>query len=926
MKNLKNWLLLMLFSLVSTVAFSQTKITGTVTDGELKGSLPGASVIVKGTSEGTTTDFDGKFTLTTNAKSGELVISFVGYISKTVSFKGEAGKTITIGNIILQSDSNTLEDVVVKVGVADIAKDRKTPVAVSTIKAAEIQEKLGNREFPEMLNNTPSVYATKSGGGFGDSRITIRGFDQKNIAVMVNGTPINDMENSAVYWSNWAGIADVTSTMQVQRGLGSSKLAISSVGGTINILTRPSDMKEGGSVSTMVGNNNNLKLMASYSTGKMKNGFSSSVLFSRNTGNGYVDGTKYEGYNYFIGFGYELNDKHDFQFTFTGAPQWHDQRSTAPTVAEYIQYGADGEPNVKYNSDWGYLNGKQYSFRTNYYHKPVAMLNWDWKISDKMKLSSVFYGSWGRGGGSTTVGSIQGVNYNDARLRNADGSIDVNRIYAYNSGQTIYMNGSTTPYTRAMANGRYENTSATGNVASNGISKISSINSHNWYGSIIKLNTKFTETLSVDFGVDLRTYKGIHYQVLNDLLGGTVFNNRTSDVNNPNAIVTSLYNTKPNGNPFLDTSYQNTINYNNDGDVNWYGAFAQVEYNVDNFSAFVQGAISNQGFKRVDYFKYLSSDPLSATPYENILGGNVKAGANYNINENHNVFVNAGYYSKQPFFNAVYPNNASIVNPLLTNEKITGFEAGYGFRSSIVNANVNVYHTTWKDRFQRANDANPSNPGGYLDYSGMTEVHMGAELDVVVKATDRLRFNGMFSYGDWFYKGNVTSNNYDSSNNPVGTSNQTLYLDKVKVGDAAQLTASAGATFEVVERLKLDGNFRYVDKLYAAIDPVVFKDENNKGSLQLPSYNLVDVGMSYKMLVGKNKSNAVNFRVNVDNLLDRTYIAESRTNIHATDKTGTAATAPTYLDAGRTYKGIADANRVYFGFGRTWNVSIRYDF
>ena len=90
------------------------------------------------------------------------------------------------------------------------------------------------------------MYATKSCGCFGDARITIRGFAQENIAVLINGVPVNDMENGKVYWSNWAGLSDVTTAMQVQRGLGSSKLAISSVGGTINIITKTTDLEEGG--------------------------------------------------------------------------------------------------------------------------------------------------------------------------------------------------------------------------------------------------------------------------------------------------------------------------------------------------------------------------------------------------------------------------------------------------------------------------------------------------------------------------------------------------------------------------------------------------------------------------------------------------------------------------------------------------------
>ncbi len=151
------------------------------------------------------------------------------------------------------SNQKDIEEVVLT-GVADVAKDRKTPVAVSTIKAAQIVERLGNQEFPEILNTTPSVYTTKGGGGFGDSRINLRGFANENIAVMVNGMPVNDMENGQVYWSNWAGISDVTSAMQTQRGLGSSKLAIASVGGTINIFTRAADKKREGTVSVGLGN------------------------------------------------------------------------------------------------------------------------------------------------------------------------------------------------------------------------------------------------------------------------------------------------------------------------------------------------------------------------------------------------------------------------------------------------------------------------------------------------------------------------------------------------------------------------------------------------------------------------------------------------------------------------------------------------
>ena len=938
MKTMKNWLLTGLMFLVVSTVFSQGKITGTITDGQ--GSLPGANVAIKSTKIGVSTDFDGKFSINTSVKSGELVISFIGFEPKTVRFSVENGATTNLGTIVLASN-NQLEEIVVRSTVVDIAKDRKTPVAVSTIKAAEIQEKLGTQEFPEILKNTPSVYATKSGGGFGDSRINIRGFAQENIAVMVNGMPINDMENGRVFWSNWAGLSDVTSAMQVQRGLGSSKLAVSSVGGTINIVTKSSDMKEGGSFSSGFGNANYLKVQGSYNTGKLANGLSTSVLLSNTQGDGYINGTDFEGTNYYLALGYSTkNDKHDFQFTVTGAPQWHNQRSTASTIATYQQYGSIDNPNTRYNADAGYMNGEEYNIKKNYYHKPIASINWDYKINESTKLSTVLYASKGRGAGTSATGGIRGKASNDVlAFRTANGLVDYDKIRAYNSGVPVFINGFTGLQTRAKIGGVYQNSSAFGSNTNNaasaksgtsGISETSSINSHDWYGGVINLNKKLSETLTLDFGLDARTYKGYHYTVVNDLLGGNeYFDNSVESLKPAGRHLTTTYGTDVQWNVFDNKEYEK-ISFNSTGNVRWYGAFTQLEYSKDNLTAFIQGAVSQQGFQRLDYFKYLSTDPLSVTDFENILGGNIKGGLNYNINEQHNVFANAGYYSKQPFFNAVYPNNASKVNGNLTNEKITGFEAGYGFRSAIFTANVNLYYTNWADRYQRSNDPDVLNPGGYYDFNGVTETHAGVEFEGNARITDKFKLNAMFSYGDWEYSGNSTSNRYDAANNPIsGGTSTTLYLDGVKVGDAAQMTAAIGASYEVLTRVFLDANYNYFDNLYAAISPANFNNAANKGSLELPSYGLVDAGFSYKMLVGAKKDKSVNFRLNVNNVLNEVYIAESRTNIFADDiKTPAVGATPavTYAQAGALYDGVATANQVYFGFGRTWNFSLRYDF
>ena len=119
------------------------------------------------------------------------------------------------------------EVVVVAGGVIDLAADRVTPVAASTITAEDIAAfGVGNVELGESLKMVPGIYFA-SNAGFGDAEMFLRGFGMENTAVMINGQPVNAVEDGLVYWSNWSGMADVSQGIEVQRGLGASKLAIS---------------------------------------------------------------------------------------------------------------------------------------------------------------------------------------------------------------------------------------------------------------------------------------------------------------------------------------------------------------------------------------------------------------------------------------------------------------------------------------------------------------------------------------------------------------------------------------------------------------------------------------------------------------------------------------------------------------------------
>src|SRR5690606_4942284 len=173
-----------------------------------------------------------------------------------------------IGTIILVPSGEQALDEILVVGrtLLDVAEDRLTPIAVSTIKRDVIEEKVGGQDITAALINTPSVYVTSQAKGFGESSMTTRGFDQSNTAFLLNGQPINGMDNGRVYWSNWNGLSDVASLVQIQRGLGSSKLAISSVGGTVNFITKSTEMQQGGFVKRTVGNDMYRKTTVAYNT------------------------------------------------------------------------------------------------------------------------------------------------------------------------------------------------------------------------------------------------------------------------------------------------------------------------------------------------------------------------------------------------------------------------------------------------------------------------------------------------------------------------------------------------------------------------------------------------------------------------------------------------------------------------------------
>lgn len=948
------------FHLISN-AQNQT-IRGTITDRVSGERLLGAAVIY-GQNQGVSADFDGNFELELPPGEHKLTATFVGYEPLV--------KTITVKNTAVRLDfalkSLTLSEVEV---FADVAIDRETPVAFSNVTPKQIQRELGSQDLPMVLNSTPGIYATQQGGGDGDARINIRGFSQRNVAVMIDGVPVNDMENGWVYWSNWFGLDAITKKMQVQRGLGASKLAIPSVGGTINILTEGIDQRRSTEVKQELANNGFLRTTLGYNSGRLKGDWGFTFAGSYKRGDGWVDNLWTEGYFYYFKLDKKLGN-HRLSLSGFGAPQSHAQRSFKINMAEHnksyardLFEGSDAAYDLmtQYNNgliddeglqqglnDLGLTQSDYESLLVNYVDTTGAKdlgirYNQHWGLVDRYDIidgDTLFNGEekltertnyyhkpqyslrdfWTINDKLymsnvlyMSIGRGGGTRFtDDTPIRDENGQIDFQRYYNNNR------------FSPFAVDPLYSDTEkkATDYLQS-------SINNHRWYGFISTITYTANDAWTHSGGIDLRDYLGEHYREVYDLLGGDYV--VAADDKN------SLDPVRREG---------GKIAYHNDARVRWGGAFYQGEYKEGLWSAFINVSGSYSGYQRIDYFRkkdlVLADTTLveaigardtltidgqtyhtgsaearfTTTDWQWIPSYTIKGGAKYNVTENSSAFINVGYINKAPRFQNVYYFDNSLIQNF-ENEKVAAFEGGYIFGSRLFSLNVNAYYTIWENK--------PINTPLLIQYgdetfrsnvNGMDALHYGMEMDFAYEFAPKWKLQGLFSLGDWRWTSQETVTFFDENNNPiVDPTNPDEYLTYkfdargVHVGDAAQTQYGFSLEYEPIDRAYIRVRGTHFDRYFADFDPLSLYGENGgRDSWRIPAYTLVDLHTGYRIKFGDATS--ISLRASVFNLLDVAYISDARNN-------------DGYVNSTSDFN--ANSASVFFGQGRRWNVSVSLQF
>lgn len=865
-------------SITRTEALAEVR--GFVLDQETGEPLAGVLVRHASTNKAAMTGPDGSFTLKLMPEEAspdqKLVITLLGYEEKVITLADlESGSPIQLvpGGI-------TLKEIQI---VSSTANLLITPVNFTKLEGQRILELRGSQDVTEAFRFTPSTFASREGGGWGDSRINLRGFEQENIAVLVNGVPTNDMESGRVYWSNWVGILEVADEIQVQKGIGNARIVLPTIGGTLNLRTLPPQQERRFTFSAEVSNVYASRYAFVYHSGLSSRGWAVTLAGSRAAGPGYAFGTNFEAWNYYAAISKFIGERHRILFQVLGAPQWHYHRFVYLTKRDVDTLFRG----PFHNYDVGYYNGQLYSNSRNYYHKPLISLGHFWQISPKARLLTTGYFSFGRGGGSGILSVRREWNPTASTYRlplRSDGLIDWEQVRQDNRAKRdtlIWAPGDTLV-----------------GYAANLIHR-NSVNFHNWYGLLSTLNLNLGP-FEVNAGADLRYYVGYHYRVVKDLFGADFWID-TFDVRNGRDVTILT-----GGQPYLIRNARLTrlgdrVNYDYNAYVTYLGGFSEIKYDRGPISAVIVLAGTQSRFARQENFRYRPEErPLRSQPI-NIFSYVAKVGMGLRLTESAFLYANGGYFTRPPFFQFLFINDRAG-NEIAQNydvEKILQGEVGLRWQRAFYAFQASAYYIRWRDKvLMSANILLPDGSFTQVRLNGLSATHKGLELEGGLQPLSWLRLSVAASLGDWRWDSDVFGIVRDHNQQIVDTVE--VYAKGLRVGSAPQTQILGTLRLMPTRDIAFEVIYAYYDRFWATFEP---ESRNNPSDRtqpwRLPSYSLVDLAASYEFAL----TNEIRLRLfgNVHNLLDTRYIV-------------------TALD-GRTHD--QNTARFFYGFGRTWNFGFR---
>ncbi len=922
----------MLILMQTFLVFAQksTGISGIVIDSKTQKPLENVVTSIQNVFLTQLTDASGKFSyLNVPVGSQLLQVKSQGYKELLLQVDIEAGKILDLGTVVLEEDGAS-EQLLSSVTISESELNSESNSSESTL---------------GLLQSSRDTFLQAAAFNFGQARFSVRGIDNEYANVMINGVSMNKTSDGRPQYGDWGGLNDATRNQEFTNGSSPSDYVFGGIAGTQEINTRASIYRPGTRISFLNTNTNySYRAMATQASGMNSDGWAYVISAGRRwTNEGYFEGTNYGANSLFASVEKKINEHHSLNLTSIYATNLRDKNS--PNTAEVVDLGGE-----RYNSYWGFQDGKRRNSRFKKSGEPMLILTHYWKINPKTNLNTTISYQTGEIGNSRLEGNA---------VDNPDPTY-YKKLPSY--WTSLHSSaGAFTPNTQAAIDSK-EVFLANKQINWNTIYRINNENISNGSRTVLyedrndediitgnlNLTSQLSDNIFIAAGVNYHDSRTKNFKNMLDLLGGNYYidkinfgfgNQQQANLNNPNRKVV------------VNDQY----GYNYDINVTKFDAFTQFKFTykkADFYMAqtYSQSTYQREGFYRNGYFPNNSFGKSEEKVFENF---GFKGGFTYKLTGRHLFDINAIYMTKAPNAKDVFPNarvnNSTTEN--LTNERIKGFDASYIIRAPKFKARFTGYYnetlnSTDINFYYSDGQINVGSPGSIQSIgafvsevvTGVNKKNRGVEVGLEYQLTSTIKLTGVAAYGDYRFTNNPNLKIFDDSGLIVDNDKGATKLSGLKLSGMPQQAYSFGVEYRDPKFWWVGVNANYLADTY--LDVSSLKRTESYYDFVQPTSPLpqivVDQAKADKFLEqekfkaiqllnlvgGKSwriKGKTLGLFVSVNNILDYNYrtggFEQSRSSDYRADIEDTKA------------GGVGPFGAKYFqGYGRTYSANIYLQF
>ena len=928
--------ILFVMQVVLTFGQSTTGVSGKVVNSKTQKPIQSVVVSFQNTNFTHFTDAQGKFYFDKMVAGSQLLLlKSNGFKEQLLKIEVVEGKNLDLGIVALEEDITQEQQIsLITITESDLGDDNS-----------------GSESTAGLLQATRDVFQQAAAFNWGQARFRIRGLDNENATTMINGVVMNKIYDGRPQWSNWGGLNDATRNQEFTMGSAPSDYTFGGILGTQEINTRASIYRPGTRISVSGTNTNyNWRTMATHASGMNADGWAFVISGARRWAKeGYFEGSDYGANSLFASVEKKINDKHSLNFTSIYAE--NNRGKSSPNSNEVTELAG-----VKYNSYWGWQDGKKRNSRDKDVEEPILMLNHFWKVSDKTNLNTSITHQLGKIGNSRldyqsadnpdptyyrNLPSFYTSAFNPDDYTDWQGNDPLNIANAAAAKAKFLANRQINWLEMYQANTTHDGHSAYILYEDRTDDKVWTANS--------VLDSQLADNIVLNAGATFRKLKSHNFANLLDLLGGQYYSDidnfqagseQESDLNNPGRKIVV-------GEKF---------GYNYNLLANTVDAFTQFKFTYNKVDFYLAQTFNRTQYQREGLYKnglYPTNSYGKGSKYifENF---GFKGGLTYKISGKQYLTFNAAYLTKAPTLRNVFPNarlnNNSIEN--LTGEKVTSADASYIIRAPKFKSRITAYYANIKNATETSfffgegifEDDNGDGGDAFVaeTVTNIEKQNIGLELGMEYQITSTIKLTATGAYGEYTYNNNpnVSLNNDNlaspTNTNPVADFG-TAKLKGYRLSGGPQTAVSFGVEYRDPKFWWVGANVNYLANNYLDVssllrtdnffnnptDPfgLTFPEATSERASELLKQEKFDAFTLVNLVGGKSwkiGDQTFGFFASINNIFDVTYktggFEQTRNanfrEVNQDVSSGTPAFAPKY----------------FYGYGRTYFLNFYVNF